>query len=305
MRVRDAFFTEVYRRIKQGEDIIIVSSDIGAPSLDDLRRDFPHRFVNVGIAEQNAISVATGLQLAGKKVIYYGLNPFPVTRAFDQVRNIMGSLQIPITVTALNAGSCSADAGYTHMAIENMSMMRTLNNVQLINPTDESIAIKLVDELLNNPKPRYVQFDKFLGDTFYDMQEIDFAKGFMCNGVNSEIALISYGIMAKEIMSSNLPTKMIDCFSLPFDEEQLLLELQDVKKIVTLEDGVVAGGLGSMILEILSDYNMSIPVTRRGLRMKDGLPKRYINRNLLFEWEGISPEIIKKEIESLLEVCDL
>ena len=167
MRVRDAFFQEIYDLTKKGRDIVIVSSDLGAPSLDLFRKDFPHRFINVGIAEQNAVAVAAGLQLAGKQVIYYGLNPFPVTRAFDQMRDIMESLQIPITVTALNAGTCSADAGYTHMAIENMSVMRTLSHVRKINPSDEIMARMLARECIAHPCPRYIQFDKFIEDSCY------------------------------------------------------------------------------------------------------------------------------------------
>ena len=65
MKVRDVFFHEIYKKTKHGEDIVIVSSDIGAPSLDDYRRDFPNRFINVGIAEQNLLAVSSGLQLAG------------------------------------------------------------------------------------------------------------------------------------------------------------------------------------------------------------------------------------------------
>nr|MCR4842502.1 transketolase family protein [Eubacterium sp.] len=75
MNVRDRFFNEIYDCVKSGEDFSVVSCDLGAPSLDDFRRDFPQRFVSVGIAEQNMISVAGGLSLAGKKVVTYGLNP--------------------------------------------------------------------------------------------------------------------------------------------------------------------------------------------------------------------------------------
>ena len=81
--VRDAFFNKLYEKIKSGEDIYVLSSDLGAPSLDDLRKYYPERFINVGIAEQSLISISTGMVKAGKKVVAYGLNPFPMTRAFD------------------------------------------------------------------------------------------------------------------------------------------------------------------------------------------------------------------------------
>ena len=73
MNVRDAYFSEIYKLVKNGEDIVIVSADLGAPSLDDFRKDFPHRFINIGIAEQNLLSVASGIALTGKHVIAWGL----------------------------------------------------------------------------------------------------------------------------------------------------------------------------------------------------------------------------------------
>ena len=165
MNVRDRFFYEIYGQVKSGEDVSLVSTDLGAPSLDDFRRDFPQRFVNVGIAEQNAIAVAGGLCLAGKKVVTYGLNPFPVTRAFDQIRNLMASLELPITVAALKAGTATAEAGMSHMALENISLLRTLKNVRIISPSDETISKMAVDEMISRPAPRYTVRSLYHGHT--------------------------------------------------------------------------------------------------------------------------------------------
>lgn len=302
MRVRDAFFNEIYDLTKKGKDIVIVSSDLGAPSLDLFRKEFPHRFVNVGIAEQNAVAVAAGLQLAGKQVIYYGLNPFPVTRSFDQVRNIMEALQIPITVTALNAGTCSADAGYTHMAIENMSLMRTLSHVQLVNPSDETVARKLAQECINNPRPRYVQFDKFIQGIYYETKdEIDFSKGFVSNQIESDLIIVAYGIMSRTMLNINLPVKVIDCFSIPIDELAFVQEIQKAKKILTVEDGVLSGGLGSIVLEILNDNCINIPVIRKGLRFLNGMPKEYLNRDKIYDYEQLKETDLRTTIQELLK----
>ncbi len=301
MKVRDVFFHEIYKKTKHGEDIVIVSSDIGAPSLDDYRRDFPNRFINVGIAEQNLLAVSSGLQLAGKKVVAYALNPFPVTRAFDQVRNLMASLQIPITVTALNAGTCSAEAAYTHMPIENLSLMRTLRNLQIVNPSDEAIARKLADAVVEEPYPRYVQFDKYIEGTLYAAEDIDFRKGFITNGKESTIAVVAYGIMAHQLMKLDLPVKVIDCYSLPVQEEEFIQEIEGCTKIVTVEDGVAEGGVGSMALEILNDRGIQIPVVRKGLRFRQGYPNIFTNRELLWQEEGLDLLGLEQEIRKLCE----
>lgn len=295
MRVRDAFFEKIYEKTKAGEDIIIVSSDIGAPSLDDFRKDFPERFVNVGIAEQNSIAVAGGLALAGKKVITYGLNPFPVTRAFDQVRNILSALEIPITVTALNAGTCSAEAGYTHIAVENMSIMRTLNNVVVINPSDTLISERLVDELLNNPKPRYVQFDKYIDGNWIDDNSINFEYGFVSEG-EGDIAVVTYGIHAHELRKHKVNAKVIDCYCLPINENKFIDEMKGISRIITVEDSVASGGIGSMVLEILNDNGITIPVERMAINKQKEYSDLFLNREMMWQREEIDMENLFRKI---------
>ncbi len=297
MKVRDKFFETVYQKTKQGEDIVIVSSDLGAPSLDNFRKEFPNRFVNVGIAEQNSIAVAAGLQMAGKKVITYGLNPFPVTRAFDQIRNLVSSLNIPVTVTALNAGSCSADAGYTHVAIENMSLLNTLDNLPMFNPTDETIAELLVDEILEKPMPRYVQFDKQLEGNLYAKENISFDKGFVSNRMDSDVVIVTYGIMAAKCFVLASDIKVLDCFRIPFDEKSFMEELDGCRRIYTLEDGVIHGGIGSMVLELVHDNHIDIPIKRYGLRLQNGYPKVFANRDYLWKQEGLDVNLIMDEIK--------
>lgn len=296
MNVRDRFFNELYERIQGGTDAVVVSSDLGAPSLDELRRNYPQRFVNVGIAEQNSIAVAAGLCMAGKIAVTYGLNPFPVTRGLDHIRNLMASLQIPITVAALKAGTSAAEAGLSHMALENLSVLRTLRNIRLISPTDETIAKKTVDEIIACPAPRYVQFDPAISGTFYDEADIDFSLGFVRNGEDSDTVIVTGGIWACKLRNADLPVRVIDCFALPLDEKAFLEELKRYNRIITLEDGIICGGLGTMTLELLNDHQLSIPVKRMGLRFREGYPSVYTDRAHLFEAEGLTMEVLEKEI---------
>lgn len=296
MNVRDRFFYELYAQAKAGKDVMVVSSDLGAPSLDDFRRDYPQRFVNVGIAEQNAIAVASGLALAGKIAFTYGLNPFPVTRSFDHIRNLLASLKIPVTVAALKAGSCTAEAGFSHMAIENMSLLRTLRNLRIVNPSDETISQKMIREIVEYPKPGFVQFDPFISGVLYDETEIDFSKGFAVSGRDNGTAVVTYGIWAHRLKKEALSVKLIDCFSLPLNIALFVEELRNCKKIITIEDGIATGGIGSMLLEIMNDYELQIPVKRMALWFKGGYPVVSCDREQIFEAEGLTLEALKKEI---------
>lgn len=296
MNVRDRFFSELYDRINEGTDAIVISSDLGAPSLDKFREDFPQRFVNVGIAEQNALAVASGLALAGKIAVAYGLNPFPVTRAFDHIRNLMASLKMPITVAALKAGTCTAEAGFSHMAIETISLLRTLHNIRIWLPSDETIVAKAVNEMVENPAPGYIQFDPSISGELYSDSEIDFSRGYVVSGDNHDIAIVTYGVWAHQLKKENLPARLFDCFSLPLDDRSFAKELKEYKKIITIEDGIVYGGIGSMVLEVLNDYEMQIPTKRLALRFEQGYPSELSDRMKIFREEGLTLEHLMKEI---------
>ena len=239
--VRDAFFSEIYRMTEQGEDIVIVSADLGAPSLDEFRRKFPHRFVNVGIAEQNLLSVATGLALSGKHVIAFGLNPFPVTRAYDQLRNFLGDLRIPITVAALNTGTCSAECGYTHMPLEDFAMVRMIPSIKMVNPSDTSIAKAAARELVMSSLPTYIRFDKFLTKEYYQESEVDFQKGFFEMHSSKRFAVITTGNFSAMLKGSistvaiqGETPSLFDCYAFPLDADLLAERLKSFSCIVRI-----------------------------------------------------------------------
>lgn len=305
MMVRDAFFKEIYGMIKKGEDIVVVSSDLGAPSLDDLRKDFPQRFINVGISEQNLLAVAAGLAYAGKHVIAWALNPFPITRAFDQIRDLMGEKEIPITLAALNSGSCSAEAGYTHMAIEDVGMVRMIPSINIINPTDEIISIKAAREVLSCGKPQYIRFDKHVRDIIYEDEVVDFEKGFVSLS-NGPIVVVTNGYftrriipLIKQLKDKGIDFELIDLFKIPFDIASFCKEIEDKRTIISLEDNVLSAGIGSLILEIMSDNGISIPVKRYGLSIDDELKKKLINRDYWHKSIGLDDEgLVDKLVET-------
>lgn len=306
--VRDAFFNEVYNLVKQGEDIYIITADLGAPGLDAFRQDFPERYISVGIAEQNLITVAAGMALAGKKVIAYGLNPFPVTRAFDQIRCLMAELKIPITVCALNAGICSAECGFTHMPIEDMAMLRTLSNIEVYNPTDESISVQLACDVVNRRVPKIVRFDKALGGEIYNISDVNFDKGFTCTGSSghAKVGIITNGVYAKElnavIASDELTDgKLMDLYKLPIDEKALCREIELCDHIITIEENVKAAGLGSMILEILSDHGIVKKVSRYGLDMSNGYYNVFTSRDYIRMNQKIDIDSVLLEIKKLMD----
>ena len=273
MNCRDVFFEVIYNAFGN-KNIIVMIADSSAPCFDGFRKYDKDRFINVGIAEQNLLSVSSGLALTGKKVFLYALNPFPVTRAFDQLRDLVSEFKIPLILTLFNSGTSSALCGYTHMPLENFAMLRTLQNINIIIPSDNSISRKAARICLENNQATIIQFEKFIDSEIYEEKKIDFSKGFLVTGERKDIMVISNGYNAKLIHSlipklerHNIFITLIDCFSFPINEKDLLKYLKDSKIVLTFEDNVLQGGLGSYILEILSDNNLMTRVIRYGIKI--------------------------------------
>jgi len=305
--VRDVFFHKIYEMVQDGEDIVVVTSDLGAPSLDDFRKYYPERYISVGIAEQNLIAVASGLALSGKKTVAYGLNPFPVTRAFDQLRCLMAEMKIPVTLCGLNAGLCSAESGYTHMPVEDFGMVRMLPNLQIINPSDEAVSLKAAAEVSSSGGPRYIRFDKAISSTLYQPSEIDFSRGFSSygNGRKDGLCIITNGCFVgqmRKIVDSyyekGKKLRLLDIYSFPADRESLAGILKGHASILTIEENVLAGGLGSFILELLSDYSIQVPVKRLGLAKSSY--EVFTDRSYIREAQGLDERNIRRVIDSLV-----
>lgn len=307
--VKDAFLNRICEWIKRGEEIYVVTSDLGAPCFDELREKYPKNYISVGIAEQNLISMSCGMAMAGKRVIAYGLNPFPVTRALDQMRCLMAEMNLPVTVCSLNAGLCSAESGYTHMPIEDMAIVRTLPNISLYNPTDVIIAEKLADETLGLNRPRFIRFDKALRGEIYSKNEIDIIKGYYVSGSTiqkKKLGIITCGYLSKvvkEILENDILTDEaihIDLFSLDVDKARLCGDISICDSILTLEENVLPGGIGSFILELLSDNDIHKEVKRLGLVRDNGWYKVFANREYILNQMLLSKDGIIVAIKDVL-----
>ena len=133
---RDAFWSRGYEAAREDRDIVVITADMGAPALDAFRSDLPAQFINVGIAEQNAVSVGTGLALAGKKVFVYAIAPFITLRCLEQIRVGQGIMGIPLTLVGVGAGFGYEDSGPTHHLVEDLAVMRAMPNMTVVAPGD-------------------------------------------------------------------------------------------------------------------------------------------------------------------------
>lgn len=266
MTMRDSFIGTLCDRMASDDAIFFLAADLGAPALDRMRDEFPSRFVNVGIAEQNLINVATGLALEGFAVYTYAIAPFITMRAYEQARvNLAVSSQIrPVNVTmiGLGGGVSYVVSGPTHHCLEDLAIMRLLPNMSVYCPSDSVVAAKLVDHTRTTPGPKYIRFDgKALPSLYSDAASVDITKGFARLAPGANICLVSTGFMSHRALKAaqeRPDVAVIDIFSLkPCDEAALAATLAPYRHVITMEEAFINnGGLDSLVTKVVREHQL-------------------------------------------------
>lgn len=276
--MRDFLIEELYNRMFSNKDILFLSADFGSPVLDKLRDSFKDRFINVGIAEQNLINVATGLALEGFVVYAYGIAPFITMRAYEQIRINLSLLphtrDININLIGVGAGLSYDFTGPTHHCLEDLAIMRVLPNVIVFSPSDTVTIEKFVDYSIAVKKPKYIRLDgKPLRDIYRNTDEIRMDKGFHEVTIGHELCFVSTGYMthkslriADKLKEVGIKAGVVDVFLLkPIDEHLLCETLKRYTTLVTMEEAFVkGGGLGSLILDVVAKNGLPMVIHKLG-----------------------------------------
>jgi len=303
---RDVFFNELYKLAKQDPDIVLVVADMSAPALDIFRKEMPNQFINVGIAEQNAIVIASGLAISGKKVFVYAIAPFITLRCLEQIRVSNAIMNIPITIIGMGTGFSYDSDGPTHHLIEDIAILRAFPNIKINTITDNVMAAKYPKICYEMNAVNYVRLDKNKYTDIYD-SSFDFPVGISKIRGGKENLIISMCPMVNvvnEIVDYfSFDIGLIDIFKIPINEEIFLKMIKEAKKIITIEEHFLPGGLGSAICEVLNDNNINIHVKRLGLNINFGYKYsyKYGGREIIRSHHGIDVESLKKIINEYFE----
>ncbi|PIU03191.1 transketolase [Candidatus Shapirobacteria bacterium CG08_land_8_20_14_0_20_39_18] len=310
--MRDVFLEQIYRIMKRNKKIFFLSADFGAPTLDSIRKDYPDRFINVGIAEQNLINVSTGLALEGFTVYAYGIASFLTMRAFEQIRINLAMLsqirQVNVNLIGVGGGMSYVVSGPTHHCLEDLSIIRTLPNILLFSPSDWVLAEQFANYTINNKGPKYIRFEgKPVVQIYDEKQKIDFTKGFNQLFRGEKICIVSNGYMTHRALevrdtlaSENIKVGVIDVFLLkPLNEKLLYERLKQYKYIITIEEAFLGkGGLDSLISDILTKNKSSIVLNKMGIG--DSYTFNIGNREYLHKINNLDGIFIAKKIKKLL-----
>jgi transketolase len=193
--MRDAFFNELYEIARQDRQVILLSDDFGAPSLDRFRKDLGRQYIAVGIAEQNMVSLGAGLALGGKVVFMYAIAPFVSLRCYEQIKLDVCCMNLHVTGLAVGAGYAYSSAGPTHHATEDIAIMRALPGMIVLNASDSVMAAAFAGMTYRDPGPKYVRFDREKLPPLYDAKKSDFSTGLASLKTGRDLTIIATGIM--------------------------------------------------------------------------------------------------------------
>jgi len=273
--IRDAFFDELYNLAAKDPNVIFLTADMGAFSLEKFKRDLSSQYINAGVAEQNLVSVAAGLALGGKKVFIYAIAPFITQRCYEQIKIDLACMRLPVTIIGAGAGIVYNSDGITHHATQDIAIMRTLPGMTIFNPADSVTAAAAVHIARNSNGPVYVRIDKGKLPLLYDKKN-NFSDGMAILKTGSDLMIIATGTMvhqafraADKLAQHSIDTGIIDLYRIkPINEDLFLTAVKKVRRIATLEEHSVIGGIGSAVGEILADRGMALSLKRIGIADK-------------------------------------
>lgn len=257
---RKSFTDTLMELAAKDKEIIAVTSDAsGSATLTDFGKMFPQQFVEVGIAEQNAVGISAGLASTGKKVFIFGPACFYVARALEQVKVDLAYSQMPVKICGVSGGVAYSQLGATHHSLHDIAVLRTFPGMEIYLPCDVRQTRKLVEGLVNHPKPAYIRVGRNAVPDVYDDEDFSFELGkanLLMDGTDLTIIgtgetvahCVEAGRMLKE---KGIHARVLDMHSLkPFDKETVLKAARETGCIVTAEEHSIYGGLGSMVAEI-------------------------------------------------------
>jgi transketolase len=272
--MRDVLIERIHETMREDEKVVFLSGDFGAPTLDALRANFPERFYNVGIAEQNLINVAAGFGLEGYTVFAYGISAFIIMRAYEQIRtnlSLMSQIR-PMNVTLIGVGSGLSYnvSGPTHHSLEDLSLVRFLPNFEVFTPADHVVLEKFSEKMLWERRPKYIRLEGKPVESIYDtVENLDMDPGFCELRRGEKACVVSCGHMTHRALEicdrlrdEGESVGLVDVF-LPksFDREAMRTVLGRYSRVVSVEEGFLdGGGLDSLVANVMVDRKKHVRI---------------------------------------------
>ena len=261
--MRFVFIKELIRYAKKNKNVYLVTSDLGYRAFEDFKSHFPERFINVGVAENNMVGIAAGLALTGKKVFVYSILPFLVFRSLEQIRNNICHNNLDVTLVGAGGGFSYGPQGVSHNTSEDISIIRSLPNINVFNPGSRLEINEIMKIIFKNKSPSFLRLGKCPEKDFYKKNtKLKNGNGLIvCKG--KDLTIYCTGNILENVYTATNKVKLmgfsINLISMPIIKPinpQFVKSNLNSKKILTIEENSIIGGLGSIISSIfIKNFN--------------------------------------------------
>jgi transketolase len=313
LAMRDALLERIWRSMAVNQKIFFVSADFGSPVLDKIRTDFPERFINVGIAEQNLINVSAGLALEGYTVFAYAIASFITMRCYEQIRVSLALLSevrtMNVNLIGVGAGFSYVVSGPTHQCYEDLTLMRALPNFRVFSPSDHISAGVIFDRCVDTDGPKYIRLDAQVLPVLYETDPPDLNIGFHTHRSGGCVCLVATGYMmhtalqvAESLAAAGHSVGVIDLFDISnFAAEKFQIALSSYAGIVTLEEGFRGrGGVDAMLFEFIARRGMATRMLNLGV--EGAYSFELGSRIELHEKVGIGPKSVLRDVTAFIKL---
>lgn len=286
---------------EENKNIVVLDADLSTATKTEIfAKKFEDRFFDMGIAEQDMIGTAAGFATCGKISFASTFAVFAAGRAYDQIRNSVCYPNLNVKICATHAGITVGEDGATHQMLEDIAMMRTLPNLKVFSPSDDIETKFIIKEISKLNGPCYVRLSRLATPVIYDENEkFEIGKAKQI-GKGQDATIFATGVCVSESLKAKeelekqgIYVRVVDIHTIkPIDKDTIIKCAKETKKIITVEDHNIIGGLGSAICEVLAE-EFPAKVTRLGINDTFGKSGNAVE---LMKYFGIDSEAIIKAV---------
>lgn len=311
--MRERCLKTVFELAQRDERVVFVGSDLGVGVLDEFKRDIPDRFFMEGVSEQNLVGLAAGLAMEGRVVYLNTIATFLSRRCYEQVAVDLCLHNVNVRLLASGGGCVYAPLGPTHLAIEDIAIMRALPNMTVVAPADSVEMVRFMRATLDHDGPIYVRIAKghdpivttdtgpFVIGKAVPMRDGDDAL-LVTTGVCLQVALAA----AEKLATAGIEASILHFPTIkPLDVEALHAAVERVPAVVTVEEHTVMGGFGGAVAESLAESGLLDGRRFKRVGLPDVFPDVYGDQNGMMRKYGISADAIAAQVRQMLDsrVC--
>lgn len=301
--MRNVFIDRLIQEAKDNEKIVLITADLGYGVVDKFKREFPHRFFNLGVAEQSIMSIAAALASKGFRPFVYSIGNFPTFRCLEQIRNDVSYMNNGVVIVALGAGFSYGTAGYSHYLIEDIPSFRSLENIEIFNPSTAEQVNQITSALAHGSAPAYLRIGSLeVLETNAIGTIADFAE------------ILFFGTSGSILVTGPLVTQAVEAKKMLAEEGHDLgivsvynlsrFKLAEIQKVcpgpyVSLEEHRIKGGFNSMLLEEANFLRCGVGIS--GVGIQNFEHSKIGNRSYMLEKYGVTATSIVNAFHLLLD----